>query len=180
MSELFISSKRISCAFLLFFFTMAKAQVPDFSAYPVYQGNDLGLSYTSVQSDFRVYAPSSQAVQLNLYDDALKGEAYRRVDMKQSDGGTWMVSVKEDLNGKFYTYRVRINDNWLREVPDPYARIVGVNGRRAMVGDLAKSNPKGWASDKSPAFHHSTDAVIYEIHIRDASISRNSGIQHKG
>ncbi|MEO5890157.1 MAG: type I pullulanase, partial [Ferruginibacter sp.] len=41
----------------------------------------------------------------------------------------------------------------------------------------------GWANDKSPQFsknNQATDAVIYELHARDASISVSSGITNKG
>ena len=44
----------------------------------------------------------------------------------------------------------RSDDKWMNEVPDPYAKIVGVNGRRAMIADLKETNPAGWANDKSP------------------------------
>ncbi len=68
----------------------------------------------------------------------------------------------------------------MNEVPDPYAKVVGVNGKRAQVADLKTTNPNGWASDKSPVFINKTDAIIYELHIRDASIHSHSGIKNKG
>jgi pullulanase len=49
-----------------------------------------------------------------------------------------------------------------------------------MVGDLAKTKPQGWEKDKSPAFSKATDAVIYELHVRDASIHASAGIGNKG
>ena len=73
-----------------------------------------------------------------------------------------------------------INGKWLNEVPDPYAKAVGVNGKRAMVVDLKETNPAGWEKDKSPSFKNKTDAIIYELHVRDASIAANSGIKNKG
>jgi pullulanase len=78
----------------------------------------------------------------------------------------------------------------MEAVPDPYAKAVGVNGKERMIIDLKQSNPKGWGNDKSPAFSllpgkrgvggEATDAVIYELHVRDASIAANSGIKNKG
>jgi len=166
---------------LLFHFCMTiKAQAPDYSSYPVYQGTDLGLQFTKGKSAFRVYAPSAKAVQLNLYRDALEGEPYRRIDMQPSEGGTWTAELKENLAGIYYTYRISINEKWNHDVPDPYARLVGVNGRRALIDDLLKSDPDGWATDRSPVFKKQTDAIIYELHVRDASISNHSGIKLKG
>jgi pullulanase len=84
------------------------------------------------------------------------------------------------MQGVFYTFRVQHEGSWMSEVPDPYAKSVGVNGRRAMVVDLAQTNPHGWRSDMSPKLKSATDAIIYELHIRDASIALNSGIRNKG
>ena len=78
---------------------------------------------------------------------------------------------------------MKIKGRWSTEVTDPYAKAVGVNGKRAMVLNVNETAPVGWVNDNSPAFSkHNipTDAVIYELHIRDASIHANSGIQHKG
>ena len=78
---------------------------------------------------------------------------------------------------------MRIDGAWRKEVPDPYARAVGVNGKRAIILDLRQTDPPGWRDDKSPPFSAAnlpTDAVIYELHIRDASIDSSSGIRKKG
>lgn len=64
---------------------------------------------------------------------------------------------------------------------DPYARAVGVNGERAMVVDLSLTNPKNWDQDESPKFSgKATDAVIYELHMRDLSSHFTSGIENVG
>ncbi|MEI9809111.1 MAG: hypothetical protein WDO16_15310 [Bacteroidota bacterium] len=79
---------------------------------------------------------------------------------------------------KFYAFRVHINNQWLNAVPDPYAKAVGVNGKRGMIIDLTQTNPAGWEKDKSPSFSSlsatgsEVDAIIYELHVRDASIAR--------
>ena len=73
--DTFSSRIKVLLNILLFHFgMMIKAQVPDFSSYPVYKGNDLGLRYSKAKSSFRVYAPSAKQVQLALYHDALEGE----------------------------------------------------------------------------------------------------------
>jgi len=159
---------------------MIKAQVIDFSHYPVYQGADLGLTYSTDHSSFRVYAPTAAKVELSLYRDPLLGEPYQRILMQRAEGGTWTTTIDHDLRGIYYTYRVSINDKWNNDVPDPYAKLVGVNGRRSLIDDLRKTDPPGWKNDQSPPFKNPTDAVIYELHVRDASISANSGIKQKG
>ncbi|HMU45964.1 MAG TPA: type I pullulanase [Chitinophagaceae bacterium] len=157
-----------------------KTQKIDFSSYPVYNGNDLGLTYTPSESIFKIWSPVASGAELIMYDSGIEGIQTGKYTMKEQDNGIWAVTVRGDQKGKFYAFRVQVAKKWLNEVPDPYAKIVGVNGRRAMVADLRSSDPAGWENDQSPVFKNETDAIIYEIHIRDASISSNSGIQHKG
>ena len=49
-----------------------------------------------------------------------------------------------------------------------------------MIADIKSSNPPGWSNDKSPTFKRKTDAIVYELHTRDASIAASSGIKEKG
>ena len=178
--------------FLLLIFLLQKIYAQSiYDRYPVYKGNDLGLTYTDTASQFKIWSPPADAVQLLLYKEgdgnAVKeGEtsaAYMTIDLKKGQGGTWFTKLEGDMKGTFYTFRVRINNKWNDEVADPYAKAVGINGRRAMVIDLKETNPIGWVNEKSPAFskqNNPTDAVIYELHVRDASIDSSSGIQYKG
>ena len=63
-------------------------------------------------------------------------------------------------------------------------KLVGTNGRRGVIGDIRETDPPGWSLDRSPAFGgvspSPVDAVIYELHVRDASIHPSSGIRGKG
>ncbi|HEX7904629.1 MAG TPA: type I pullulanase [Chitinophagaceae bacterium] len=163
----------------------AKAQMTEFSTYPVYNGTDLGLSYSRVQSVFKIWAPTAINCQLLVYTSGDGNEPAQRYRMKPGINGTWSVIVKGDQKGKFYTFKLFSKKEgtdgvWMNEVPDPYAKAVGVNGSRAMVVDIKETNPVGWNKDKSPRFKNKTDAIIYELHVRDASIAANSGINNKG
>jgi pullulanase len=168
---------------LLVFFSQlfsVKAQKDEFASYPVYTGNDLGLTYSPNRSSFRIWAPAASKAELLLYEKGMEGSPLQTIDMQKDKEGTWLAALHGDQQGKFYVFRVQVNGKWSDEVPDPYARAVGVNGKRAMVVDLRKTNPEAWQTDKSPVFKNATDAIIYELHIRDASIASNSGIQNKG
>jgi len=148
--------------------------------YPVYEGEDLGLTYTPQASAFRVYSPAAEAMMLRLYEEGEGGAALETIAMKRYLGGTWSVTVEGDLKGRYYTFQVQVNGEWLAEVPDPYVRSVGVNGRRGMVLDLDETDPKGWEQDRRPPLEHVNDIIVYELHVRDVSIDPNSGIEHKG
>jgi pullulanase len=169
---------------LLCFIIMKKITAqPDYSKYAVYQGKDLGLTYSGTASAFRIWSPSATAAELLLYKEGTEGNAFKIIQLTKGINGTWFTELNGDWKGVFYVFRVKINDTWSNEVPDPYAKAAGVNGKRAMVIDLKATNPAGWYNDKSPAFsstNKSTDAVIYELHVRDAGMDENSGIKNKG
>lgn len=148
--------------------------------YPVYTGSDLGLTFTPQRSTFKIWAPTATKAQLKLYSQATGGEPTKTVELQRSAQGTWTISLPGNYEGSYYTFRIQHNGQWLNEVPDPYAKAVGTNGKRALVADLKKTNPPGWENDKQPRLKNATDAIIYELHIRDASIAAGSGIVHKG
>ncbi|MBL7744586.1 MAG: type I pullulanase [Chitinophagaceae bacterium] len=166
-------------SFFIHLFT-GKTQTIDISKYPAYKGNDLGLKYSPAASSFKIWSPPASEAEIILYAAGEKGAPLSKHPMIKGKEGVWLANLKGDLKGKFYTFRVRINGKWSNEVPDPYVKTVGVNGKRGMIIDLKKTNPAGWEKDKSPAFRAATDAVIYELHVRDASIAANSGIRNKG
>lgn len=142
----------------------------------------LGAIYSKKETEFVLWSPTAKEVKLALYGkdgNDYKGKAKEVVSMKKGKNGTWTLNKKGDLNGEYYNYIVNI-DGKENEVTDPYAKAVGVNGNRAMVIDLDKTNPSGWNKDKSPKIKNTTDNIIYEMHIRDFSISDNSGITYKG
>lgn len=157
-----------------------RSQPNVFSNYPYYEGNDLGLTYSSLSSTFKIWAPTAREAILLLYTQAAGGVASQTLSMKKSVSGTWSIKLDGDHKGKYYAFKVRIRDTWSNEVPDPYVKATGINGRRGLIIDLKDTNPAGWDSEKSPSFKNKTDAIIYELHIRDASIAGNSGIKQKG
>ena len=147
-----------------------------------YTGCDLGASWYPNKTVFRVWAPTAEDVTINFYRsgapvaDDLIGQQRMHADVK----GTWIAERVGDLNGVYYTYRVTV-DGHVCEACDPYARTTGVNGERSMVIDLASTNPQGWETDRNPHAGESiTDAVIYELHVRDLSAHRSSRIRNKG
>jgi pullulanase len=170
--------------FLLPFFLFAacgrQKEYVSFDDYPVYEGGDLELVYTPQKSEFRIWSPTAEQVKLLLYNDGYESNAYAGIDMNPAENGTWTTSVKEELKGKYYTFCVKIDGKWLEETPGMWVKAVGINGKRAAVIDFAETNPAGWDNDVRPPFKNPVDAVIYEVHIRDFSVSPNSGMNHKG
>ena len=142
----------------------------------------LGALYSKEETRFILWAPLAKDVKLALYNrDGLDFESniQKTVPMRfEEDDGIWQVTIKGDLSGIYYNYLVT-NDDVESEVVDPYAKAVGVNGKRSMVINLEATNPEGWKNDVKPALKDSTDAVLYEMHVRDFSINQNSGVKDK-
>ena len=176
--------KQLQILILLFCITINKMDAQAWKKYPIYNGNDLGVTYTPTSTTFKVWCPTASEVKLRLYSSGAakpdNSDLLNTVNFQQQKDGVWSIVINGNLKGNFYTYQTKVEDKVMLEVPDIYAKSVGVNGKRGMVVDLADTNPSNWQSDVSPAFAKATDAVLYELHVRDASISSNSGIKNKG
>ena len=153
---------------------------PEFEAEYTYTGDDLGATYTSESTKLRVWAPTAVEVNVNLYTDGdIKAqEVPVSVEPMTKDvNGTWVCELSGDMHGTYYTYEV-VTDTTVLEAIDPYARTAGVNGKRGMIIDLSRTNPEGWDTDKNPnAGKNYTDAIIYELHVRDLTSDKSTNIK---
>ena len=144
-----------------------------------YEGNDLGAIWTKDRSYFRLWAPTASSVILNLYQEGNGRNLIESHPMKPDINGTWCTEKLGDLDKTYYTYTITV-DGVTQETIDPYAKAAGVNGERGMIVNLEATNPEGFGEDIKPELVNPTDAVIYELHIRDFSVDLNSGIKNKG
>ena len=155
----------------------------EFEAEFTYTGNDLGATYTAEKTNLRLWAPTAVGVNVNLYtngDPEAQPDPTEQKPMTKDVNGTWICELPGDMKGIYYTYEVT-TDNDVVEAIDPYARTAGVNGKRGMIIDLASTNPEGWDADSNPhAGENFTDAVIYELHVRDLSSDASAGITNIG
>ena len=166
--------------------TSMKLSLPDYfssaefeDAY-TYTGDDLGATVTAGGTNFRVWAPTAQKVELNIYAAGDGGTAEQVVEMQAAEKGTWFAAANGNLSGKYYTYTAYFDGKVNQDIVDPYAKSVGVNGKRGMVLDMSSTDPDGWNSDSRRTYENVTDMEIYELHIRDFSIGETNGIQNKG
>ena len=133
-----------------------------------YDGDDLGAVINGENTTFKVWAPTASKVVLNLYKSGHEGSAYKSVDMVKGDRGVWSFTEKCG-HGTYYTYAVTTSVG-TQEAVDPYAKAAGLNGNRGMVVDLSRTNPEGWGEDNfATGIKTYSDAVIWEVHVRDFS-----------
>lgn len=152
----------------------------DFSTYPDYTENQLGISYSKDSTTLRVWAPTASKIVFRLYDSGENGNKLSEEPMLFDKSGCWETTLDGDFHGYYYTIQCMIDDSWMSEIPDPYAFAVGVNGKRGMICDFSRTNPEGWDSDKRILPEHYVDMILYELHVRDFSIDEYSGIKNKG
>ena len=147
-----------------------------------YKGN-LGATYSKKETTFKVWSPLATSVKVRIYSTGTDGEdgaqMLSETSMKLAKNyGTWIATLKGDYKNKYYTYVVTVNGK-TSEVVDPYAKACGANGNRGMVVDLDSTDPEGWKDDKFNRVDSITDAVIWEVSVRDFSASETSGVSEK-
>ncbi len=155
-------------------------KIPDFDLIDreyAYDG-ELGALYSQAQTTFRVWSPMADGASVKLYHSAKSFSPYSVAEM-QKNGGVWEVTVPGDLHGIFYTYEFASAGN-TRETIDIYAHSAGANGVRGMVVDLSRTDPDGWDGDRPVKLDSYTDAVIYELHVRDFSSDESGNFMLRG
>lgn len=150
--------------------------------YPVKQESLREMYYTPEATRFSLWSPEAKEVTVRIYADSEAATPEQVVRLKRRKDGAWTGVVKRDLMNKYYTFLIKKPGcKWqLHETPGIFATAVGVNGHRAAIIDMNRTNPAGWARDKRPALAGPQDAIVYEMHHRDYSIHPSSGVQHPG
>lgn len=170
--------KKSTIILSLLFLLMSKESLlsQNFNAalYKPYEGKDLGVTYTQEMTTIKVWSPTADIVKVKLYGSSKDAEAAETATMLRGENGIWSISLKGNQANKYYTIVSYIGGKVQKEVPDPYAKAVGANGKRGMIVDFNATNPADWQKDKSPRLKAANDAIIYELHVRDATIASNA------
>ena len=130
----------------------------------------LGPTWRGGKPRLAVWAPTAKDVDLLLGD--------RRVAMRRSRDGTWSVNGRRSWRDAAYAYRVkvyapRVDAVVTNVVTDPYSLALTTNSERSVLVDLDDPAlaPSGWRSLRKPALAQPSDSTIYELHVRDFSIT---------
>jgi pullulanase len=150
-----------------------------FSDY-CYPGSDLGAVYRPGLTRIKVWAPTAVSVSLKLFADA-ENPDFKLIPMTADTNGVWTVEIPGDQAGKYYLYQVTLPGQAgsapvVNDVNDPYAKGSAANSTRTLIYDPAKTNPRDWEHDHFVPLRNNTDAILYELHVRDFTISPDSGI----
>ena len=141
---------------------------------------DLGAIFTKKATTFKVWSPVSSSIILRIYRNGTpryvvgkKGQdkPIIEVPMVKDEHGVFSVTIKKNLDGKYYTYVVTNALHNQAEVVDPYAKSAGVNGLRGMIVNFEKANPQGFKNiEINPV--NPKHLTIYETHIADLTSSK--------
>jgi pullulanase-type alpha-1,6-glucosidase len=138
----------------------------------------LGVTYHGTLPSLSLWAPTARSVTLELFADASTPRAEKLPMKREAGSGVWSLTGNAGWAGKFYRYEVevyvpetgRIEKN---RVTDPYSVSLSTNSQRSQFVDLnaAALKPRGWDALIKPPLEAPEEIVIYELHIRDFSIS---------
>ncbi|RYF04574.1 MAG: DUF3372 domain-containing protein [Oxalobacteraceae bacterium] len=139
---------------------------------------DLGAHPGQGRTGFAVWAPTAQRVQLCRYAGAETPAIAADAMQLDAATGVWRATLQGDLSGQAYRYLVDVvtpTRGLVRNlVTDPYSVALTADSQRSVVADLASPalKPRGWNNQPRPnRVKTATDQVIYELHVRDFSIS---------
>ncbi|MCF0201939.1 MAG: type I pullulanase [Bacteroidaceae bacterium] len=143
------------------------------TAAPLCTANE--MVWSPKQTVFTLIAPDDSQPKLRIYNAGEGGKPVKSINMRHTGKDTFTATLKGDMQGKFYTFDVGKG-----ECPGIFAKAVGVNGRRAAVIDMTKTNPTDWDKDTFLPTRTPCDLVIYEMHHRDYSIDESANIKNGG
>lgn len=133
----------------------------------VYQGDDLGSRWNPTHTTFKVWSPVSTKVTLLLGSS--------RIPMKKGSEGVWEAKVNGDLNESLYRYELTSYGE-VRVAQDINCYSASPDASHSMVVNLAKTNPAKWPSVSLLKPKSQTDAILYEISVRDFTSLPSSGV----
>lgn len=169
----------------------------------------LGVSWVETEAayNFALYSKHATAVKLLLYSEidlSIPTYEYQLDPLANKTGRIWHCRLPKRAipDARYYGYQVIGPDkpdeghrfDPQKVLLDPYARCVcfptlfsreaasclGSNVGKAPLGLITTDTNEDWTADKSP--HHTSDLVIYELHVRGFTRRSNSGVMpsHRG
>jgi len=147
-----------------------------------YTDEELGGRVFRNATVFRVFSPTATHVQVILYDSVSGNNGRRVIELEHIKAGVWERTIDQVLEGKYYSLRVTTNkEQNPEEIMDPFSVCCTSNPNRSYLTNLFNTDPKDFRSATIPHLEkHVTDSIIYEMHVRDFTISQHSGVKERG
>ena len=141
---------------------------------------DLGPTWHGRHPHLALWAPTAKRVELIL--------GARRIAMRRGHDGVWRVKGSASWRDAPYAYAVTVyvpslDEIVTNDVTDPYSLGLTLNSRRSLLVDLddPRLAPHGWDRLSKPKLAQPEDSTIYELHVRDFSITDETvPARHRG
>lgn len=153
----------------------------------VYEGDDLGLTINGSEATFKCWAPVAQKVELLILDSATAKEPSSTIEMASEAYGVWSATTTDvpTDGSKYYQYKIN-NGGTVYAISDIWSYVAGPDSVASQIIDINDASlTTGWEADYVNPFGNTgavnklySDAVIYEMHIRDWS--KAFGADNKG
>ncbi|HEU5486859.1 MAG TPA: pullulanase-type alpha-1,6-glucosidase, partial [Microlunatus sp.] len=151
-----------------------------------------GIDWSGNRGTFRVWAPTAQRVRLLTWPAGSAADAptsaATSTTMREESDGSWTGRPAGSVRGLRYLYEVTAYQPQTQKietslVTDPYSVALTLDSARSVAVDLADRayQPAAWRSTASPKLARAVDSTIYELHVRDFSITDDTvPTEHRG
>lgn len=143
------------------------------------EGVQLGVSFTGKKPTFRLWAPTAHQTTLLITNE--KQKTTRHTATYDKSNGVWTVKGKPELTEAKYRWEVQVfvpetGKIETNVVTDPYSVALSTNSAQSVAVNLEdpKHQPKQWREAEANDVEKDVDRSIYELQIRDFSISDSS------
>ncbi len=149
---------------------------PSFDDDYYYPNDDLGVTYTTEKTTFKIWAPLASKVEVLIRKDF--DSKYEGHYLKREDKGVFSLTLDGDYEGYHYIYSVT-NNEISAFTTDPYGKASVANGKENVIIDFSKTKID-MHEDKLPTYKSYLDTIIYELNVRDYTIDEHTNIENKG
>ncbi len=137
----------------------------------------MGATWSRGRPSLAVWAPTAQDVALLLWRDGDTTAEPERLAMTRRADGAWTIAGGKDWKNAAYLYEVTVyapstDAVEVNRVTDPASVALTVNSTHSVLVDLddPRLAPRLWRVAEQPVVDP-VDQTIYELHVRDFSIS---------
>lgn len=137
----------------------------------------LGATWVGTTPSLALWAPTAQDVDLLLWQGGDTSRTPKKFQAIRRTDGSWTVAGAKQWTGAAYRWRVTVyapttDKVEVNDVTDPYSVALTLNSTHSVLVDLKNPTyrPSQWAMTRQPRVRP-VDQTIYELHVRDFSIS---------
>lgn len=131
----------------------------------------LGAICSKTSTTFSIWSPTATSINVFV--------GHHRFPLVRKRKGLWQLHLEGDWHGYSYIYEVTLNGE-TQLVNDPYAKSMLANSSKGVIIDFNRTKDLKQNSTPRPKMDSLQDTIIYELHVRDATIHPNSGVSNKG